>query len=46
MLKYLGVSKIYGDDHCTFRDREKYFSYRRDGETGRMVSAIFIDPKV
>mgnify|MGYP001159996784 FL=1 len=46
MLKYLGVNKIYGDDHCTFRDREKYFSYRRDGETGRMVSTIFIDPKV
>ena len=46
ILNHLGVSNIYGNDHCTFRDSEKYFSYRRDGETGRMVSAIFIDPKV
>ena len=45
ILNHLGVSKIYGDNHCTFRDSEKYFSYRRDGETGRMVSTIFIDPK-
>ena len=46
ILKYLGISNIYEDDHCTFRDSEKYFSHRRDGETGRMVSTIFIDPRV
>ena len=46
ILNHLGVSNIYGNDQCTFRDSEKYFSYRRDGETGRMVSTIFIDPKV
>ena len=46
ILNHLGVSNIYVDDYCTFRDSKKYFSYRRDGETGRMVSIIFIDPKV
>jgi YfiH family protein len=45
ILNYLGVRNIYGGNQCTFRDSEKYFSYRRDGETGRMVSTIFIDPK-
>ena len=44
ILNYLGVRTIYGGNQCTFRDREKYFSYRRDGETGRMANTIFIDP--
>ncbi len=26
---------------CTFANHEKYFSYRRDGETGRMASLIW-----
>ncbi|WP_235898692.1 peptidoglycan editing factor PgeF [Parahaliea maris] len=39
-LKSVGVSAIYGGEHCTFTEAEDFFSYRRDGETGRMASVI------
>ena len=29
--------------HCTYADRDKFFSYRRDGVTGRIVSLLWID---
>lgn len=33
---------IYGGDCCTFSDEERFFSFRRDGQTGRMVSCIWM----
>ena len=46
-LKASGVTEIYGgsvtDDYCTFANEADYFSYRRDGETGRMASLIWIE---
>ena len=44
LLKKLGIVDIYRGNHCTFCNEEKYYSYRRDQETGRMVSSIFIKP--
>lgn len=41
-LARLGVEQVYGGDVCTYNDVEKFFSYRRDGETGRMLSVIWI----
>jgi len=41
-LAMAGVLRISGGDHCTFSDRERFFSYRRDGRTGRMVSLIWL----
>lgn len=38
-----GVSSIHGSEVCTFGDRERYFSYRRDGITGRMATLIWRD---
>jgi hypothetical protein len=38
-----GVSSIYGGDCCTYTERERFYSYRRDGATGRMASLIWIE---
>ena len=43
-LRRLGVEAIYGGDCCTFDDAERFFSYRRDGQTGRMAALIWLDP--
>lgn len=37
-----GVTRIYGGEFCTYSDEERFFSYRRDGQTGRMATAIWI----
>tara|TARA_B100000674_G_scaffold495401_2_gene522730 strand:- start:315 stop:1007 length:693 start_codon:yes stop_codon:yes gene_type:complete len=37
----LGV-QVYGGGFCTFCDEENFFSYRRDGKTGRMGAFIWI----
>ena len=42
-LNNLGISAIYGGDYCTVTDHQQFFSYRRDGVTGRMTSLIWID---
>ncbi len=41
-LRALGIGAIYGGGWCTFSERERFFSYRRDGRTGRMVSLIWL----
>jgi len=40
-LATAGVTRIYGGGFCTFTDSDRFFSYRRDGSTGRMVSYIY-----
>ena len=42
-LSALGIDKISGGDFCTHCDDDKFFSYRRDGVTGRMLNAIYIE---
>ena len=39
-LRAIGVEAIYGGGWCTFADSGRFFSYRRDGRTGRMASVI------
>lgn len=36
-------SESTGADFCTVADRERFFSYRRDGVTGRMASLIWLE---
>lgn len=37
------VTAIYGGEFCTYTDKEKFFSFRRDKTTGRMTSLIWIE---
>ena len=41
-LQALGIQRIYGGNLCTFSDAERFYSYRRDGVTGRMGSFIWL----
>lgn len=41
-LHALGVPRIFGGEHCTFGEHERFFSYRRDGVTGRMGTFIWL----
>jgi len=42
-LNALGISHIYGGGYCTYREDKRFFSYRRDGVTGRMGTFIWIE---
>ncbi len=37
----LGVEKVYGGGLCTVTEKGRFFSYRRDGQTGRMATLIW-----
>ena len=42
-LAHSGVTKVHGGDYCTCTERERFYSYRRDGATGRMASLIWME---
>ena len=42
-LAALGVTQVYGGKYCTYTERQQFFSYRRDGQTGRMAALIWLD---
>jgi len=41
-LQRAGVHRISGGGWCTVEDRARFFSYRRDGVTGRLAAAVWI----
>lgn len=46
-LNNAGVTQIYGgglndEPWCTFTDENRFFSFRRDGDTGRMATLIWM----
>ena len=45
-LGLVGVTQVYGGGDCTYRDADRFFSYRRDGATGRMASLVWIDARI
>lgn len=42
-LNNAGVTAIYGGGLCTVSDPIRFFSYRRDGQTGRFASLVWLD---
>jgi YfiH family protein len=40
-LTALGVQEIFGGGWCTFEEADRFFSYRRDGQCGRMAALIW-----
>jgi YfiH family protein len=42
-LASVGIKQVYGGGFCTVTDKERFYSYRRDGETGRMATLIWRD---
>jgi hypothetical protein len=43
-LEALGVSRVSGGGYCTYAEGTRYFSHRRDGQTGRQATLIWLDP--
>lgn len=41
-LRRAGICQIYGGGACTYSDPKRFYSYRREGVTGRMVSLIWL----
>lgn len=41
-LACAGVIDVFGGGLCTYTDAERFYSYRRDGATGRMASLIWL----
>lgn len=42
-LAACGVRRVFGGDFCTYGERERFFSHRRDGASGRMASMIWLE---
>src|SRR5213079_2532019 len=41
-LARAGCTAVYGGDACTVSDAQRFYSYRRDGVTGRMASLVWL----
>ena len=42
-LEVLGVKSIHGGGLCTYTERERFFSHRRDGQCGRMATLVWLE---
>lgn len=43
-LKQCGVKAIFQSQLCSYHQADWFYSYRREGQTGRMASLIWIEP--
>jgi len=44
-LAAAGVERVSGGTLCTYSDATRFYSYRRDGSTGRMATLVWIDTR-
>jgi YfiH family protein len=44
-LAALGITQVTGGGRCTVSEKDTFFSYRRDGQTGRMAALIWLKPR-
>lgn len=42
-LEAMGMKQIHGGGSCTYTEQERFFSFRRDGECGRMATLVWLD---
>jgi YfiH family protein len=38
-----GIHAVYGGEFCTYTDKDRFYSYRRETQTGRMATLIWRD---
>jgi polyphenol oxidase len=41
-LRRRGVERIFGGGYCTYSDAARFYSYRRDGTSGRMAAYLWL----
>lgn len=41
-LRELGITSVHGGDHCTVSEPGAFYSFRRDGLTGRMAALVWL----
>ena len=44
-LERLGITRIYGGAECTHEHAARYFSHRRDGQTGRQATLVWLESR-
>jgi YfiH family protein len=42
-LAALGIQNVFGGGWCTYADAARFFSFRRDGQCGRMAALIWLE---
>jgi hypothetical protein len=42
-LAALDVGEVSGGERCTYAEKARFFSFRRDGRCGRMAALIWLD---
>ncbi|MDH5764864.1 MAG: peptidoglycan editing factor PgeF [Gammaproteobacteria bacterium] len=42
-LQKINISSVSGGNFCTYTDSARFYSYRRDGDTGRMATLIWME---
>lgn len=42
-LNAVGITRVFGGGLCTYRDKARFFSHRRDGGSGRMATLVWLE---